>query len=397
MRMIWGNLVGSFSLIWRIFVQKASPELIAITSCSQAGVMCTGAYVHLCPAVNFSSHKQLIHCALSPMCKSWWGTGPGVVIGHVSIFHLLGVFEARLRRGDRIPPLRRRLSLSGEAYASDRPRRSRRSRRDTKMMRGPKLLHQYALQWKSTAKEVLTHSIVFAQFFSLMHLTNSYICSPTLVYGPSMLPTLNFTGDVVLVEKLSPLLGKVGPGDVVLVRSPENPRKAITKRIVGVEGDTITFLVDPSRSDRSSSVLVPKGHVWIQGDNIYASKDSRQLGPIPYGLILGKAFCRNSRSQTITSPNRSTGNHDYERGSEAVSTDTIASMGPMKIVKLWEMRVPVGVELMLLIGPMHHDPKIWSDDTNEFKLERFSDEISNSRVQSFSYIPFNFGPRVYIG
>lgn len=76
------------------------------------------------------------------------------------------------------------------------------------------------------------------------------------VYGPSMLPTLNFTGDVLLVDKLSPLLGKVGTGDVVLVQSPENPRKQITKRIVGVEGDTVTFLVDPGRSERSNTVVV---------------------------------------------------------------------------------------------------------------------------------------------
>ncbi|KAL3635564.1 hypothetical protein CASFOL_020111 [Castilleja foliolosa] len=36
------------------------------------------------------------------------------------------------------------------------------------------------------------------------------------VHGPSMLPTLNFSGDVLLVEKLSHRLGRVGPGDVVL-------------------------------------------------------------------------------------------------------------------------------------------------------------------------------------
>lgn len=76
------------------------------------------------------------------------------------------------------------------------------------------------------------------------------------VYGPSMLPSLNFTGDVLLVDKLSPLLGKVGPGDIVMVRSPDNPMKTITKRIVGVEGDTVTFLVDPGDSDRSNSVVV---------------------------------------------------------------------------------------------------------------------------------------------
>ncbi|XP_073156943.1 mitochondrial ATP-independent inner membrane protease subunit 1a [Henckelia pumila] len=153
-------------------------------------------------------------------------------------------------------------------------------------------LLNFACQWKSTAKEAFRHSILFAQFLSLLHVTDTYICSPTLVYGPSMLPTLNFIGDVLLVEKMSHLLGKVGPGDIVVVRSPENPRKRITKRIVGVAGDTVSFLVDPGDSDRTHSLVVPKGHVWIQGDNIYASKDSRQLGPIPRGLILGKVFCR---------------------------------------------------------------------------------------------------------
>ncbi|KAL8512298.1 hypothetical protein ACS0TY_018685 [Phlomoides rotata] len=151
---------------------------------------------------------------------------------------------------------------------------------------------EYARHWKSTAKEVVGHSVLFAQFLSLLHLTDAYIFSPTLAHGPSMLPTLNLTGDVLLVEKLSPLLGKVAPGDVVLVRSPVNPRRAIVKRVVGMEGDTVTFLVDPGRSDRSQSLVVPKGHVWIQGDNVYASRDSRSLGSIPYGLVLGKVFYR---------------------------------------------------------------------------------------------------------
>ncbi|XP_075079336.1 mitochondrial ATP-independent inner membrane protease subunit 1a-like [Nicotiana tabacum] len=151
---------------------------------------------------------------------------------------------------------------------------------------------QYLSQWKSKAKDGIQQSLLVAKFLCLLHVTNNYICSPVMVYGPSMLPTLNLTGDVLLAEHLSPLLDKLGPGDVVLVRSPDNPRKTVTKRIVGMEGDTVTFLADPARSNRHVTLKVPKGHVWIQGDNIYASKDSRQLGPIPYGLILGKVLCR---------------------------------------------------------------------------------------------------------
>ncbi|XP_048130538.1 mitochondrial inner membrane protease subunit 1 isoform X3 [Rhodamnia argentea] len=107
-----------------------------------------------------------------------------------------------------------------------------------------------------------------------------------------MLPTLNLTGDVLLAERVSHRLGKVRPGDVVLVRSPVDPRKSLTKRVVAMGGDKVTFVVDPRNSDRVRTITVPRGHVWIQGDNIYASRDSRQFGAVPYGLVEGKILCR---------------------------------------------------------------------------------------------------------
>lgn len=78
------------------------------------------------------------------------------------------------------------------------------------------------------------------------------------VLGPSMLPTLNITGDVLLVDQLSHRLGKVGSGDLVLVRSPLDPRKFITKRIVAMEGDKVSFSseLDPTRNYKSQSLVV---------------------------------------------------------------------------------------------------------------------------------------------
>ncbi|XP_059661380.1 mitochondrial ATP-independent inner membrane protease subunit 1a [Cornus florida] len=148
------------------------------------------------------------------------------------------------------------------------------------------------VQWRSIAKEALDRTMIVTKFLCWLHVTNTYICAPTLGYGPSMLPTLNMSGDVLLGEHISVMLGKVGRGDVVLVRSPLNPRKTVTKRIVGMEGDRVTFLMDPRNNDRFQTLVVPKGHVWIQGDNTYASTDSRHFGPVPYGLIQGKVFCR---------------------------------------------------------------------------------------------------------
>uniref|UniRef100_A0A8C4VA93 Inner mitochondrial membrane peptidase subunit 1 n=1 Tax=Falco tinnunculus TaxID=100819 RepID=A0A8C4VA93_FALTI len=38
----------------------------------------------------------------------------------------------------------------------------------------------------------------------------------------------------------------------------------------------------------AASRQVPKGHVWLEGDNLRNSTDSRCYGPVPYGLIRGR-------------------------------------------------------------------------------------------------------------
>lgn len=37
---------------------------------------------------------------------------------------------------------------------------------------------------------------------------------------------------------------------------------------------------------------VPQGHVWIQGDNLLHSLDSRAYGPVPLGLVRGRVMCQ---------------------------------------------------------------------------------------------------------
>lgn len=70
---------------------------------------------------------------------------------------------------------------------------------------------------------------------------------------------------------------------------------------------------------------------------------------------------------------------------------------PTKTVKLGGMTVPVGAELTLLIGLMHHDPEIWGDDVKEFKPERFTQGVSSATKMNFAFLPFSSGPRVCIG
>ncbi|XP_047314882.1 mitochondrial inner membrane protease subunit 1-like [Impatiens glandulifera] len=142
--------------------------------------------------------------------------------------------------------------------------------------------------WIASSKEAWKLTFTVAKFFCAIHVVDKYICSIAWVHGPSMLPTFNLTGNLVLVDRISTRFGSVGSGDVVIVRSPVKPTGMITKRLLGLEGESVNYVLDPKNSDERAKTVVPKEHVWIEGDNIYASRDSRLYGAIPYGLLQGK-------------------------------------------------------------------------------------------------------------
>ncbi|KAK3119147.1 hypothetical protein QOZ80_9BG0714660 [Eleusine coracana subsp. coracana] len=148
------------------------------------------------------------------------------------------------------------------------------------------------IPWRDIAGDALSRTFLCVKAFCVVHVIDHHVLSLSHVRGPSMLPAMNLAGDVVAVDKLSVRFGKVEPGDIVLLISPEDPRKLVAKRVHGLEGETVSYFVDPGNSSASKTVVVPQGHVWVQGDNPYASRDSRQFGPVPYGLITGKIFCR---------------------------------------------------------------------------------------------------------
>ena len=73
---------------------------------------------------------------------------------------------------------------------------------------------------------------------------------PFTVLSGSMEPTIH-TGDIVVVDQISPLQARVG--DVVTFRSPEDPAKLITHRMISmrVRGETV-FVV--TRGDSNTGV-----------------------------------------------------------------------------------------------------------------------------------------------
>jgi mitochondrial inner membrane protease subunit 1 len=96
--------------------------------------------------------------------------------------------------------------------------------------------------------------------------------------GPSMLPTFNRSGDVVLMEHVSVMRNAIETGDVVIAKSPSNPRHTVCKRVLGRGGDVI-HVPKAGHFGGTMRVEVPTGHLWLQGDNKDNSTDSRDYGP----------------------------------------------------------------------------------------------------------------------
>lgn len=112
------------------------------------------------------------------------------------------------------------------------------------------------------------------------------------VDGKSMQPTLNpgnqkdvKFSDLVLQDKLSikPFYD-VKRQDIVCLVDPKNSDACMIKRIIGLEGD----LINP-RGNMEVFLKVPKGHIWVEGDNTKSSRDSTAFGPVPLGLVYAKA------------------------------------------------------------------------------------------------------------
>ncbi|KAI8833557.1 peptidase S24/S26A/S26B/S26C [Chytridium lagenaria] len=127
---------------------------------------------------------------------------------------------------------------------------------------------------------------------------NQYFGEITMCTGPSMLPTFNIGGDIVLVEYVSwKWFRKLERGEVVVAISPLTPTRAVCKRVLGLPGDKV--LVDPTKSvtdfvtvsikllydDNGGEGDSSQRHVWLQGDNLNNSTDSRKYGPVPMGYF----------------------------------------------------------------------------------------------------------------
>lgn len=114
-------------------------------------------------------------------------------------------------------------------------------------------------------------------------------------------------------------------GDVVVAMHPQK-EGTICKRIIGLPGDeiilkqsqyTTSHFVGKSRRatarQRKALQKIPDGHVWLEGDNSRNSRDSREYGPVPAAMIVGRVPFRVWRAWPLS------GDFILERGMNAKS------------------------------------------------------------------------------
>lgn len=142
--------------------------------------------------------------------------------------------------------------------------------------------------------------IIFTLFFRIVN-----------VSGPSMLPTLK-SGDRIV---LSGWPYRPHRNDIVVITHTAKLHEPIIKRVIALENEVVdidfkTGVVSVNgrpleesdylkrgtteqRSDYMFPLTVPKGHVFVLGDNRSVSDDSRfgDVGMVDIHTILGKAEC----------------------------------------------------------------------------------------------------------
>ncbi len=171
----------------------------------------------------------------------------------------------------------------------------------------------------------LTVAVVLAPALCL------FVFQPTYVEGRSMEGTLH-DGDKVFISKLIHTFhGEPEYGDILIIDSrvarprtfSDGLKETLTlnllarfifkieakphywiKRVIGKPGDYLEFrdavvvrngevldepyLKEPAKYGSLEPVEVPEGYVFVMGDNRNDSKDSRHIGCVPAGHVIGK-------------------------------------------------------------------------------------------------------------
>jgi signal peptidase I len=129
-------------------------------------------------------------------------------------------------------------------------------------------------------------------------LVGDHLFMDKFLYGPEI-PLLNWR---------LPMLKKIHRRDIVVFRYPKDTTEVYLKRVAAVGGDRVEIrdgvvyinsraVAEPyalhrgsiySRYEQMASIVVPKGKLFVLGDNRDNSSDSREWGYVPIENVIGE-------------------------------------------------------------------------------------------------------------
>jgi len=163
---------------------------------------------------------------------------------------------------------------------------------------------------KSIFREYL-ETIVIAVILALF--IRTFIIQSFKIPSDSMFPTLMSRpfNDRIMVNKFIYKFHRPKRGDIIIFRSPEQPKKHFIKRVIAFGGEEVEIkngkiyidkleLTEPkeivetyyysSGSYGRSKIEVALGNLYVLGDNSANSRDSRYWGFVPFENVKGKAM-----------------------------------------------------------------------------------------------------------
>jgi len=163
--------------------------------------------------------------------------------------------------------------------------------------------------------------------FVLSLLISTFIIQPTKVLGHSMEPTLRDHSRILIAKWPRSLGESPRYGDIVIIDSRIDRKRTLrddlldyplfqwlggsggkdvfwVKRVVGKAGDVLEirnnqvyrngkalnepYLKEQMRTYANQIIKVPPGCIYVLGDNRNHSRDSRYIGAIPLGHVIGR-------------------------------------------------------------------------------------------------------------
>jgi signal peptidase I len=199
-------------------------------------------------------------------------------------------------------------SEDDEEYLSARQRRKLERKRRNKEKNKPENIN--------IVKELVNLLVYILAVMLLCWLILTFVGQRTEVSGNSMNDTLT-DGDSLWINKFTYLFDEPERYDIVVFPAKDDDDKYYIKRIIGLPGETVWIgedglvyingkpleddtygkeLIDETRRGiAATEITVPENCYFVLGDNRNNSRDSRVIGCISDGDIIGKAVFRFSK------------------------------------------------------------------------------------------------------